>query len=109
MKKLKKIFQYLINNVKPEDGIIFALVLGVFVTLLKQYSNILTSKDYAPLISVIAVSLAYAAFFVNYQKNMGREADKRRIKYLVDGLFISSFFPIITVLFIGEDIVVWCF
>lgn len=102
--KIKNFFKHLFNSVKSEDFIILTLVLGVFATLCSQFSRILNESNFNLLISIVAIALAYATFFINYQKNLGNEKDKERIKMLIDGLFISSFFPIIAILFIGEDI-----
>lgn len=104
MLKLKKVSNYFSNYVKLEDFIILGVVLAIFSTLSKQFSNILKNNDYKILISAVAVALAYATFFINYQKSLGRKEDERKIKMLIDGLFISSFFPIIALLFAGEDI-----
>lgn len=105
MENFKKKFDNFINNQKLEYLVIFTIVCVVFVMLLNVFSDGLKRSDSNLLLSVLGVSIASAVFFISYQDsfiNNGKE--KRKIKGLVEGLFVSSLFPVIATLVMGTNI-----
>jgi len=65
----------------------------------REFSAELTKGNSNLLLSVLGVALAYAVFFISYKENfINNENEKRKIKNLIEGLFTSSFFPVIAVL-----------
>jgi len=102
-KKNKKLLRLISNFLLSENFIILTIVFGVFVALLKYYSVELKRNDKTILISVTVASIAYATFFIDYQKNYITDTiEKVKIKKLIEGLFASSFFPIISLLFFDD-------
>jgi|GEM_PF-2234994 len=99
MKKLIGKFNFFIDNLKFEYLLVFIVVFLVFISMAREFSAELTKGNSNLLLSVLGVALAYAVFFISYKENfINNENEKRKIKNLIEGLFTSSFFPVIAVL-----------
>lgn len=99
MKKLKDKLNYLVDNSKFEYFAVFIIVFLVFIAIAREFSAELTKSNSNLLLSVLGVALAYAVFFISYKENfIDNENEKIRIKNLIEGLFTSSFFPVIAIL-----------
>ncbi len=105
MKKLIAKFNFLVDNSKFEYFVIFIIVFLIFATILKEFSFELTKGNSNLLLSVLGVALAYAVFFISYKESfIDNKEEKRKIQSLIEGLFVSSFFPVIAILMTDSNI-----
>lgn len=105
MKKYTAI-TYKIRKFLTEENLAI-LIIACFITLpiFKNFSFLLGKDNLILYLSIIVASIAYASFFINYQKSfVTNKNDKLKIKSLIDSLITSSFLLIFIILMTNSGI-----
>lgn len=102
-KKIKKIYNKLENYITTENYIILLITGLIAIPLFKNFSFFLTKDNTTLYLSVVVASIAYATFFINYQKSFIKDKKyKQNIKFLID-LFISSSILLLFVVLVANS------